>query len=245
MNNVLKTLSVVLLVSSLSAQAAKLTLTADDGFALKADYYQTQQQSDRAVLMLHQCNYNRIMYNDIGEQLAKQGVHALSLDFRGFGESSNEQFDIEKVQALPQEQRRAAWQEMSANWPKDVQKAYDFLKNKMSDKGVVGVIGASCGGGQAITLAENNPIKSLSFFSSAQREENIERYKKALSEKPTLIIAAQEDGRTYTSAQSLFEHAKHKNSRFVAYKGNDHGYPLLDKDKNLSTQIATWFVSQL
>lgn len=241
----LKTFSFALLCSSLTAYAGEVTLKTDKGFELKGDYYKSKKKSNKAVLMLHQCNYNRTMYNDIGATLAKKGIHAMSLDFRGFGESVNEEYNVEKVQALPQDKRRDAWRKMSANWNADVQQAYDYLTSKVEGKAVVGIIGASCGGGQAINLAEKNPIEVISFFSSGQREENIERYATMLSEKPTLIIAAEEDGGTYTSAQSLFKKAKHTNSQFIAYKGGDHGYPLLDKDKHLAKNIVHWFKNQL
>ena len=235
----------MLLTITLGAQASALVLTTDEGMALKADYFKSIKDSNRGVLMLHQCNYNRTMYDTIGEQLAQKGIHALSLDFRGFGESVTEEFDVGKIQALPQEKRRDAWQAMSAHWPKDVQLAYDYLKSKVSSDGIVGIIGASCGGSQAITLAENNAIKVISFFSSGQREENIKRYESTLADKPTLIIASEGDGGTYTSAQKLFAAAKHGNSRFIAYKGEDHGYPLLERDTHLATSIVNWFDSQL
>lgn len=246
MKTLIKHLSVLALSLSVTAQAADITLTTKQGFELKGDYFASNKASSRGVLMLHQCNYNRTMYDDIGEQLAKRGIHAVSLDFRGFGESANDQFNVENVQAIEaQEERRAAWRKIGEHWPSDVQLAYDHLKSKLKGKGTIGVIGASCGGSQAITLAEKNPITAMSFFSSAQREANIERYKKALAEKPTLIIAAEEDGNTYTSAQTLFTTAKNNNSRFIAYKGGEHGYPLLDSDTHLATTIVSWFDSQL
>lgn len=238
-------LSATLITFTLTSKANELTLTTDKGFDLKASYYQSNKTSDRAVLLLHQCNYNRTMYNDIGQQLAKQGIHALSLDFRGFGESSNDEFNVEKVQALPREERRKAWEEMSAHWPSDVQLAYNHLINQLSDKAIVGVIGASCGGSQAITLAEKNPIKVIGFFSSGQRDENIARYQKILAGLPTLIIASEEDRGTYESAQKLFKKTTNKNSKFIAYKGDDHGYPLLEKDKQLASYIVGWLDSQL
>ncbi len=230
---------------TLTSNAADLTITTNKGFDLKASYYQSKQPSDRAVLLLHQCNYNRSMYNDIGQQLAKQGIHALSLDFRGFGESATDEFNIDKVQALPSEERRAAWRKISAHWPSDVQLAYNHLSSKLSDKGLVGVIGASCGGSQAITLAEKNPIQVIGFFSSGQRDENIARYKTVLADQPTLIIASEEDTGTYESAQKLFSTTTNANSKFIAYKGDNHGYPLLDKDKQLASHIVGWLDSQL
>jgi len=248
MTKFIKSVSVLLLAFSFLSYGEDISLKVDKGFELKASYYPSVAKSDRAVLMLHQCNYNRSMYNDIGQQLAKQGIHALSIDFRGFGESITNEFNVDKIQKLPREERRKAWQAMSAYWPSDVQLAYTYLKNKLSEKadiGVIGVIGASCGGSQAITLAENNLVKVISFFSSGQRKDNIERYKKVLGDKPTLIIASEEDGGTYTSAQALFTAAKNKDSRFIAYKGNEHGYPLLTSDVHLATTIVSWFDQQL
>lgn len=245
MNAFIKILSAALFTLTASSQATDLTLTTDAGFALKASYYQSNQKSDRAVLLLHQCNYNRTMYNDIGQQLSDKGIHALSLDFRGYGESANNEFSVEKVQALPREERSSAWQKMSKHWPSDVQLAYDHLKSKMSDKGIVGVVGASCGGSQAITLAEKNPVNVIGFFSSGQRDENITRYTKILADKPTLIIASEKDTGTYESAKKLFTASTNMSSKFIAYKGTEHGYPLLDSDTQLASYMVSWLDSHL
>jgi len=245
MKPLLKYVLVLFSVLSCVSYAEKLTLTTEQGFELKADYYSSNNMANRAVLMLHQCNYNRTMYDAIGEQLSQKGIHALSLDFRGFGESANEEFNAEKIQSLPRDKMRAAWSKMSESWPKDVQLAYDHLKSKVGKEGVIGVIGASCGGSQAITLAQKNPIKVMSFFSSGQRDENVAIYKKELAKKPTLIIASEGDGRTFTSAQSLFKVAQNPNTKLLSYKGNAHGYPLLDSDKQLTNYIVQWFDHQL
>ncbi len=246
-------LSIAGLFISLSSLASETTLTTTDHFLLKADYYQAkdsknikeQSKRKRGVLMLHQCNYNRTMYNTIGEQLAQRGIHALSLDFRGFGDSISTKYNVAKVRELPQEQRRDAWSEISAHWPSDVQIAFDYLQDKIGKNGIVAVIGASCGGSQAITLAEKEEISAISFFSSSQSDKNIARYETKLADKPTLIIASQDDGRTFTSAQQLFKTAKHPNSKLISYKGSEHGYPLLDSDKQLANTIVAWFDNHL
>jgi len=124
MNLFLTSLSIASLAISFSSFSADLTLTAKDNFDLKADYFQgknnAQNSSSRAVLMLHQCNYNRSMYDTMAQQLSELGIDALSLDFRGFGESVNADFDVEKLSKLPQEERREQWQVMSTHWPSDV-----------------------------------------------------------------------------------------------------------------------------
>ena len=81
---VTKVISMALLLGSSLANAKPVDLTTKDGFAIKADYFASNDKTDKAVLMLHQCNYNRSMYNEIGKSLAKKGINALSLDFRGF-----------------------------------------------------------------------------------------------------------------------------------------------------------------
>lgn len=245
MKTFLKSISLVCLAVSFSSLSAELTLTGQDNFALKADYFQAKNNSKNAVLMLHQCNYNRTMYDNIGQGLAEQGIHALSLDFRGFGESTNTEFNVEELSKLPQEERRKQWRVMSAHWPSDVKIAYDYLQAKIAKGGSIGVIGASCGGSQAITLAENEAVAAIAFFSSSQRDENIVRYKTTLADKPTLIIAAEDDGRTFTSAQKLFTTAKHPQSKMISFKGNNHGYPLLEVDKHLGEVIVNWFDDQL
>ncbi|KGJ86849.1 alpha/beta hydrolase [Colwellia psychrerythraea] len=234
---------------SATSFAADITLTTSDKFSLKGDYYQgktvKQNSTNHAVLMLHQCNYNRTMYNNIGEQLAQRGIHALSIDFRGFGESVNNIFNVKNLRKLPKEERNKAWSNMSSHWPDDVQLAFDYLTEKVGDQGKVGIIGASCGGSQAITLAEKENISAIGFFSSSQSDKNIARYNKVLATKPTLIIASQDDGRTFTSAGQLFITAKHANSKMISYKGSKHGYPLLDSDKQLAQTIVAWFVNEL
>jgi dienelactone hydrolase len=249
MLRLITSLSLTCLLFSVQSFAADLTLMSPDKFPLKADYYQSkknaQSPTNRAVLMLHQCNYNRTMYNNIGEQFAQQGIHALSLDFRGFGESINDEFNVKMLRKLPKNERSEAWSRISSHWPADVQLAFDYLKDKVGDSGKVGIIGASCGGSQAITLSEKENISAISFFSSSQRDENIVRYGKTLVEKPTLIIASEDDGRTFTSAQQLFSKAKHPSSKMISYKGNMHGYPLLDADKQLERTIVAWFDNSL
>lgn len=255
MLHLLTSISIISLLISATSFATEATLNTSDKFSLKADYYQAQPpvnskpqsivESKRGVLMLHQCNYNRTMYNTIGEQLAQRGIHALSLDFRGFGESINEKYNVKNIRKLPQVERGQAWSSMSSHWPSDVQLAFDYLKAKMHKDGKIGIIGASCGGSQAITLAEKENISAISFFSSSQSDKNIARYAKTLVEKPSLIIASENDGRTFTSAQQLFKTAKHANSKMISYKGSMHGYPLLDSDRELAQTIVAWFDNNL
>ena len=246
MSRLLGTFSLILLTATTVTQAQDITITNQQGFALKASLYQPKQASNKAVLMLHQCNKDRTMYNEIGGELSARGVYALSFDFRGYGQSINAEFDRKNLQKLARKDRRAAFAVIRETWPKDTQLAYNILRNKVGKQGVIGVIGASCGGKQAKIISKNNPIKAMSFFSSAltNGDEAIEYYKKNLTLMPTLFIAAEQDV-TFGFTQTGFNLNKNLNSQFISYKGKHHGLPLLSQDKQLATTIAAWFKSNL
>ena len=237
-------LTACLAISSVAC-AQKVTLATQDKFPLIGEYFQPKAPTDKAVLMLHQCNYNRTMYDEIGKNLAEKGIHALSIDFRSYGESVKGQMDQKHIRALPESDRDKVWDTLWETWQQDTQVAYALLQSKFKGKGTIGIIGASCGGSQGLALMEKKDVKAMSYFSSGQNEERIARYKKQFTDMPTLIIAAKDDGFTYLSAQKLFELATNPNSKLIAYSAGGHGYPLLAKDPSLAGQIATWFSEQL
>src|SRR5579864_4210512 len=64
-------------------------LTASDGVHLKATYFAAAQPGP-GILLLHQCNRQRKVWDDLARQLAAAGIHVLTLDYRGYGESGGE-----------------------------------------------------------------------------------------------------------------------------------------------------------
>ena len=89
-------LAVLLFGSSAFAQGPPpprdVTISAADGTRLKATYYAAARPGP-AVLLLHMCNTTRKSWEPLGPQLAAAGIHALSVDYRGFGESGGDRFD--------------------------------------------------------------------------------------------------------------------------------------------------------
>ncbi len=247
MTSSLKLIILTLFILTNTSQAAELTLTTKQGFHLKADFYQPKEGTNRAVLLLHQCNADRTMYYGIAHELTQRGLHALSLDFRWFGESTKGKVDIKELAKLPPEKRKNPWPMIMEHWGEDVQLAYDFLRKTVGKNGTIGVIGASCGGGQAKVLAEVNPINAIGFFSSAvihDDEESIPKYKTKLAKIPTLFISSEQDG-TFIGTQKGFALNENIHSQLISYKGDEHGEPLLDQDKHLVKTIANWFDEKL
>src|SRR5262245_22643461 len=113
-------LSLLILTSPALAQnptaGRDVALTAPDGTALKATYYAAAQPGP-AVLLLHMCNTTRKSWEPLAPQLAAAGIHAMSMDYRGFGESGGDRYDS----LAPQDAQRV----VNEKWPGDIDAAYD------------------------------------------------------------------------------------------------------------------------
>jgi predicted alpha/beta hydrolase len=133
-------------------------LKAPDGIVLKATYFAAGKPGP-GVLLLHQCNRQRKVWDGLAGRLAATGINVLTMDFRGFGESGGTPFD-----KMPPEEINKSIQE---KWPGDVDTAFHYL---MAQPGVshriAGGGGASCGVNQAVQLARRHPeVKSLMLLS--------------------------------------------------------------------------------
>jgi dienelactone hydrolase len=138
-------------------QERVIDLNAPDGTKLKASYFAAAKPGP-GVLLLHQCNRQRKVWDGLAEQLAKAGANVLTMDLRGFGESGGERF--EKL-------RPAAAQAETAKWPGDIDVAFQYLVSRPGvTKDTIGVGGASCGVNNSVQTARRHPeVKSLVLLS--------------------------------------------------------------------------------
>src|SRR5271170_3710011 len=67
-------------------------LTAADGTVLKASFFAAAKPGP-GVILLHQCNRQRKVGNDLAGRLAASGISVITLDFRGFGDSGGTPLD--------------------------------------------------------------------------------------------------------------------------------------------------------
>src|SRR6202041_3839399 len=132
-------------------------LTASDGTKLKASYFAAKPGP--GVLLLHQCNRQRKIWDGLAQQLAAAGINVLTLDYRGFGESDGDRFD-----KLPPQQ---AAQTQAEKWPGDIDTAFQYLLSQPGvTRDVIGVGGASCGVNNSIqTARRHTEVKSLVLLS--------------------------------------------------------------------------------
>jgi dienelactone hydrolase len=161
-----------------------VTLTAKDGTILKASYFAAAKPGP-GVLLLHQCNRQRKVWDILAERLASSGVNVLTLDYRGFGESGGTPYD----KLAPPEQMKIA----TEVWPRDFDVALAYLESQPGvQRDKIGAGGASCGVNNSIQLARrHSEIKALMLLSGpTDREGRLFLHSSAL---PVFVSAADDD----------------------------------------------------
>src|SRR4051794_26372501 len=126
-----------------------ISVAAADGTSLQATYYPAAEPGP-AVVLLHMCNTTRKSWTLLAPQLAAAGIHTLTMDYRGFGESGGDRYGS----MPPQDAQKI----IGDKWPTDIDAAYAFLVAQRGvDRTRIGVAGASCGVTQAVHFAERHP----------------------------------------------------------------------------------------
>jgi dienelactone hydrolase len=216
-----------------------VTLTAADGTLLKVTYFAAGKPGP-GVLLLHQCNRQRKVWNSLAERLAAMGINVLTVDNRGFGESGGPRFDELK----PDEARKM----MQEQWPGDFDAALQYL---VSQPGVkredIGAGGASCGVNNSVQLARRHrEVKSLILLSGTTDREG-RLFLQASKGLPVFTAAADDDefGNLTEMMQWLCSVSSNSASRFALYAKGGHGTDMFAANKELPSMIAEWFRATL
>ena len=125
-----------------------VTIDAPDEVKLAATYWSPGKPGP-GVVLLHMCNSSREAWYGLGPKLAARGLHAVALDYRGYGSSGGERRrdDFREQQRIVDEK-----------WPGDVDAALAFLSAQPGvDRQRIGAAGGSCGVNQSVKLARRHP----------------------------------------------------------------------------------------
>ena len=214
-------------------------LAAPDGINLKATYFAAAKPAP-GVLLLHQCNRQRKVWDDLAERLAAAGLSVLTVDYRGYGESGSTPFD-----KLTDEQRTKFFAE---KLPSDVDTAFQYLLSQPGvTRDIIGVGGASCGVNQSIQLARRHPqVKSLVLL-SGNSDLAGRQFLRNSPNLPVFIAAADDDagGFVVEYMQWLFSLSPDPIDKFQRYTTGGHGVEMFDAHKELPSMIVDWFGSTL
>lgn len=214
-------------------------LTAADGTALKGTFFAAEKPGP-GVILLHQCNRQRKVWDDLSGQLAAAGINVMTLDFRGFGESAGKRSDT-----LSQQEYFAVVKDM---FPGDVDKALEYLEAQPGvNRTVIGAGGASCGVNQAVQAARRHAeVKSLMLLSETTDREGRAFLRK--SPKLPLFLAAaddDEDPGVVDVMEWLRDLSPDPSNKFVHHTNGGHGVVMFEAHKELPGMIVDWFATTL
>src|SRR5271166_1876830 len=215
-------------------------LTASDGTLLKATYF-TAAKPGPGVLLLHQCNRQRKVWDDLAAPLASAGINVLTFDLRGFGESGGDRFD----KLTPQQEGQV----QQEKWPGDIDVVFQYLVSQPGvTRDVIGVGGASCGVNNSIQTARRHPaeVKSLVLLSGGTDLAG-RRFLRDDSQLPALFALADDDEfpPTLNYVPWLFAVDSNPGKKFVHYAKGGHGADMFAVHQELRGVIVDWYVTTL
>jgi hypothetical protein len=203
------------------------------------------------VLLLHQVNRTRKSWDDLALQLAAAGVHTLTLDMRGFGESGGKRGNrLTNVS--------------------DIDTVFQYLVSRPGVKrDVIGVGGAgSYGVDRSIELAHQHTaeVKSLALLSGDTFLDGLEFMRQA-SQLPGLFVMSDDDEYppTQEAMELLYITSSNPGKKFVHYSAaqdapwiwyetgdaskvpanGGHGTDMFRAHPELPGIIVDWFVTTL
>jgi len=234
--------SVVSLVQMFGAQPTPapqiVDLTAADGTKLKATYFPAGKLGP-GVLLLHKCNRQRKVWDDLAHQLASAGINVLTLDLRGFGESggvSNDKLTPQQAQAERQK------------WPSDIDVAFQYRQSRPAvNPNTIGAGGASCGVDNSVQSARRHPeVKSLVLLSGST-DLNGRQFLRKAEKLPVLFSVADDDEfpPTVEAIEWLYSISPNPGRKFLHYAKGGHGTDMFPVHPELPRAIVDWYVTTL
>jgi pimeloyl-ACP methyl ester carboxylesterase len=220
-------LSVVILLMAQTSLAEKkeVSFNAADGVSLQGSFYIANKPGP-GVLLLHQCNADRQIYDHLGTMLSTAGYNVLAFDFRGFGGGGGQK-TIEKM-------------------PADVDAALNFLTaQNIVNSRALGIVAGSCAVNEAVHAAQRKPeIRTLVLLSGGTDAEG-EAYIKSAGKLPIFGAASEEDADAAAATKKLVALSPNQDNQIEMFKDAGHAASMFAKQPDLEPDIVIWFRSNL
>lgn len=212
---------ILLFAAAPNAERKDVSFNAADGFALKGTFH-SAEKGGPGILLLHQCNADRQIYENLATMLNNAGYNVLTFDFRGFGESKGQR-NMESM-------------------PGDVDVALKFLTSQTTvNNRALGVVGGSCGANQAVQAGRRHPeIRTLVLLSGGTDPEG-EAYIKNSPKIPILGAASEEDTNAAAAVKKTVALSTNPDSRVEMLKDAGHAAAMFAKQPDLEADIVIWF----
>lgn len=224
-----------LLPSAVTVAAPRdVRFTGADGFALRGTFH-SAEKGGPGILLLHQCNADHRIYDQLAAMLNTAGYNVLAFDFRGFGGSTGGEYTSFAAQR----------QKIVERMPSDVDAALNFLTAQPTvNARALGVVGGSCGVNAAVQASRRHPeIRTLVLLSGetdAAGEDHVRNAK-----IPVFGAASEEDVDAAAAIRKLVGLSTHSDSKVEMFKGAGHAASMFARQPDLEADIVIWFRSNL
>lgn len=227
--------ALLLMPAAVYAEGRQVTIKAPDGFTLQGTFHGAEKGGP-GILLLHQCNADRRIYDQLATMLNVAGYSVLAIDFRGFGGSKGGVFTDFAAQR----------ETILAAMPGDVDAAFAFLTSQPTvNNRALGVVGGSCGVHQAIQASRRHPnIRTLVLLSGSTDAAD-EAHIKGSTQLPVFGAASEEDTNAAASIKKIVGMSQHPDSRIEMFKDAGHAASMFAKQPDLEADIVIWFRANL
>jgi dienelactone hydrolase len=226
--------AVSLLATTALGEKKEVRFNATDGFALKGTFYPSANPGP-GILLLHQCDADRQVYDHLGGMLSTAGYNVLAMDFRGFGESKAGEY------ANFAGQRSKIIDKV----PADIETGLNFLTSqKTVNTRALGIVAGNCAVNPAVhAAARHAEIRTLVLLSGGSDAEG-ETYIKNSPKVPIFGAWSEEDSDA-AATKKLVELSPNHDSQFETFKNAGHAASMFAKQPDLEADIVVWFRSNL
>jgi dienelactone hydrolase len=226
---------VLLLTTPLMAEKKDVTFPGADGFNLKGTLYLSSKPGP-GLLLLHQCNADRQVYDTLGTMLSTAGYNVLSFDFRGFGGSKAGEYTDFAAQR----------QKIMDRMPADVDAAFGFLTaQSLVNSRALGIVAGSCGVNEAVHASQRHPDVRTLVVLSGGTDAGGEAYIKNSPKLSIFGAASEEDTEAAAAVKKLVGVSSNNYSQVEMFKGAGHAASMFEKQPDLEADIVIWFRSNL
>jgi dienelactone hydrolase len=217
------------------AEKKEVTFRSADGFTLKGTFYSAEKPGP-GLLLLHQCDGNRRIYDHLATMLNTARYNVLTFDFRGFGESQDGEYTDSAAQR----------QKVMDRMPGDIEAALSFLTSQSSvNPRAVGIVASNCAVNQVVRAGRHHPeIRTLVLLSGGTDAEG-EAYIKDSPKVPILGVASEEDREAAAATKKLVALSTNSESHLEMFTNAGHAASIFAKQPDLEPDIVIWFISNL
>ena len=222
--------------------ALTVTIESPDGVKLIGTFFEAAKPKSPALLLLHQWQSDRHSFDDFARRMQTRGFAVLSIDGRGFGESTKKT----DGSAVTAGRTDADVKGMLS----DVGAAFDFLaKQKNVDPARIGIVGASYGSSLALIYsADKSTVKALAllspglnYFGNMQTEPAIKKF----GGRNLLMVAADDDAESADSVRKLRSAGNNNKYEIKIYEKGGHGTNLFKSKVGLEDLLETFLTKSL